>query len=76
MQLELRESKTWSGPAGREGLRVRVSSGTVWVTQEADPEDHVLAGPGVFDTRPRGRVVVYALTPATVEVDPEGAPIH
>ncbi len=76
--LELNESKTWSGAAGRDGIQVRVSAGTVWVTQESDPEDHVLAAPCVFDSRPGGRVVVYALTPASVEVLPEheAHPLH
>ena len=27
-----------------ESLRVRMISGTLWVTLEGDPEDHVLAG--------------------------------
>jgi hypothetical protein len=76
MQVDLNQAKTWSGGAGREGIQVRVNAGTVWVTQEADPEDHVLAAPCVFDSRPGGRVVVYALTPARVEVVPEATAVH
>jgi hypothetical protein len=70
MELDLTESKTWSSRSSRQGLQVRVKTGTVWVTQESDPEDHVVAAPAVFEAKKHGRVVLYALTPASVEVEP------
>lgn len=59
-------------PGGR-GLAVRCRSGTLLVTQEGDPLDHVL-GPGdAFRSAPRGLVVVWALSDGAVAVEPPGA---
>jgi hypothetical protein len=77
MDLELGESKTWSTQLGSaDVVRIRVRSGMVWVTQEADPVDHVLAAPDVFESTRHGRLVVFGLTPARVEVVPSSAPLH
>ena len=55
-------------PAGR-GLDVTCRAGTLLVTQEGDPLDHVL-GPGdAFRAAPRGLVVVWALSDGAVAVD-------
>lgn len=43
-------------------------AGTVWLTRESDPEDHVLTAPAVFTSHRRGRLAVEALTRAIVEV--------
>lgn len=52
-------------PRGR-GLSVGCLAGTLVVTQEGDPQDHVL-GPGeAFRAAPRGLVVAWALSPGTV----------
>jgi hypothetical protein len=48
------------------GTRIRAQAGTVWVTEEADPKDHIV-GPG--DTRVverNGRTVIQALQPAWI----------
>ncbi len=59
-------------PGGR-GLAVRCRSGTLLITQEGDPLDHVL-GPGdEFQSAPRGLVVVWALSGGAVAVEPPGA---
>ncbi len=50
MTLDLAQSQTWSAEVGRAGIAVRVASGEVWITRERDPEDHVLAGPGTFES--------------------------
>jgi hypothetical protein len=68
MTVELSESRTWSAEVEPNGLELRVLGGTVWVTQEADPEDHVLGATGRFVTYRAGRVAIQALTPASVEV--------
>ena len=74
MIVELNEAKAWSAEATSD-LEIRVLSGTVWVTQEADPVDHILAGDEVFVARRHGRVAMQSLTPARVEVA-SAAPHH
>jgi len=75
MMLNLSQSQTWSAEVGRAGIEVRVASGEVWITRERDVEDHVLAAPDTFDSTSKGRLVVYAFSPARLEVKPlvEGA---
>jgi hypothetical protein len=68
MMLDLSQSQTWSARVGRAGIEVRVASGDVWITRERDGEDHVLTGPDTFDSTWRGKLVIYALSPAKVEV--------
>jgi hypothetical protein len=70
MMLDLTQSQTWSARVGRAGLEVRVASGDVWITRERDLEDHVLTGPETFDSTWKGKLVIYALSPARVEVTP------
>jgi hypothetical protein len=51
------------------GTRIASRLGTVWVTEQNDPEDHIV-GPG--DTRVvahGGRTVIQALQPAWVALD-------
>lgn len=45
---------------GRAGLDLRCQSGLFLVTQEGDPDDHVLAAGDSFRTASRGRVVAWA----------------
>jgi hypothetical protein len=54
-----------------EGLRLRAERGTFLVTQEGDPEDHVLRDRGEVRTGRRGLVVVWALSDGAFEVDDE-----
>lgn len=68
MTLELLEAEAWSTPVGREGLSLRCRSGSMWVTQEGDPEDHIVTAPGRFETRKPGKVAVVALGAARFEV--------
>ena len=68
MTLELREAEVWSIPVGRGGLSLRCRSGMMWVTQEGDPEDHIITFPGRFETRRPGKVAVVALEPTRFEV--------
>lgn len=70
MMLDLSQSQTWSAEVGRAGIEVRVASGEVWITRERDREDHVLTGPDRFDSAWRGKLVLFALSPARVEVTP------
>lgn len=68
--VELNEARAWSMVAESAGLELRVLSGTVWVTQAADGQDHVLTAHGAFVTAHAGRVAVQALTPARIAVTP------
>ncbi|HET6412626.1 MAG TPA: DUF2917 domain-containing protein [Anaeromyxobacter sp.] len=70
MMLNLSQSQTWSTEVGRAGIEVRVASGEVWITRERDVEDHVLAAPDTFDSTSKGKLVVYAFSPARIEVKP------
>jgi len=51
------------------GLRLRAERGTFLVTQEGDPEDHVLRGTDEVRTARRGLVVVWALSAGALDVD-------
>ncbi len=55
-------------PGGR-GLALACRSGTLLVTQEGDPLDHVLRAGDAFESAPRGLVVVWALSDGAVAVD-------
>ncbi|HZZ84251.1 MAG TPA: DUF2917 domain-containing protein [Anaeromyxobacteraceae bacterium] len=68
--VELAEGTAWSARGPRRGVAIRCERGTVWITVEGDPEDHVLAAPGVFETHGRGRVAAQALERARITVLP------
>ena len=75
MTLELSEAQAWSAVVGRAGLVVRVRSGSIWLTREGDPEDHLLGVGQVLESGRRGRLAVLALTPARLEIA-EPASVH
>ncbi len=65
---ELAKDATLRLPRGRNGVVVRAEGGSLVVTQEGDPEDHVL-GPGEEVHLPRGGLAVaWALSPVAVLV--------
>jgi hypothetical protein len=68
--LELADSHAWSAEVGRAGIVIRLLSGTVWLTREGDPEDHVLSAPAVFTSSRRGRLALVALGPARLATEP------
>jgi hypothetical protein len=78
MIVTLSEAEAWSTMVGAEGILVRVIAGEVWLTREGDPEDHVVAAPGVFRSERRGRLAVQALAPARLEAASlrSGAALH
>lgn len=61
-------AEAWSTEVPPGGLEVRVLRGTVWVTMERDPEDHVLVAPATFAAPAGGRLAMEAFTVADVEV--------
>jgi len=58
---------------GRGGLVLTSRAGTFLVTQERDPEDHVLEPGGEVRTAGRGVVVVWALSDGAIGVEPARA---
>ena len=55
-------------PGGRAGSWIRVEAGSVLVTREGDPEDHVLQAGAEIRLPGRGLAVAWALEPSRVEV--------
>jgi hypothetical protein len=47
-----------------EGVRIQARSGTVWVTEEDNLEDYIVASGEAFVIDRPGRTVVQALAPA------------
>jgi hypothetical protein len=76
MLLDLANAQTWSAEVGRAGIDVRVRSGEVWITRQRDEEDHVLHAGDELKSDWRGKLVVYALSPAALEVAPLSALLH
>jgi redox-sensitive bicupin YhaK (pirin superfamily) len=68
VSLENDEVFTLSGDQ-RETL-VQVVSGSLWVTQEDDPEDYRIAEGGVFEISCTGRVVLQGLPAAKFRLAP------
>jgi hypothetical protein len=68
MDLALGENKTWSTRVRGPSVEVSCLSGTVWVTCEGDPEDHVLSEGVTFVTSRKGRLAMMAFRPARVRV--------
>jgi hypothetical protein len=58
---------------GRGGLVLTSRAGTFLVTQERDPEDHVLEPGGEVRTAGKGVVVVWALSDGAIGVEPARA---
>lgn len=51
-----------------EGTRILARSGTVWVTEEGDQEDHIVDAGDVLIVAHPGRTVVQALAPAWISL--------
>jgi DNA-binding PucR family transcriptional regulator len=72
MTKHLAAAEAWSTELNHHHqVEIRVLAGTIWVTQESDPVDHVLEAPAVFTTDHAGRVAMQALTAADVAVEPQ-----
>jgi len=52
------------------GLRLSCVRGDLWITVDGEPEDHVLAAGESFEPTSTRRVIVYALQPAVLRVQP------
>jgi hypothetical protein len=69
-RLVLRTGEVWSGRGPAAPACVRVQSGTVWVTEEGDPEDHVLCEGEAYRARGDGLVVIEAVEDAVLILRP------
>ena len=52
-----------------EGLCIRARSGTVWVTEEGDLDDHIVRAGAMRVVAHPGRTVVQALAPSWISLD-------
>ena len=50
------------------GLRILARSGTVWVTEEGDPRDHIVRPGDTLIVARGGRTVVQAIDPAWISL--------
>jgi hypothetical protein len=66
--VSLGEDATWSAQVARPGVEIRCLSGSVWLTREGDPEDHVLTSGASLVSGRAGRLALLALEPARVQV--------
>ena len=67
---ELRDNATLKLVPDRGGLVIASRAGTFVVTQERDPEDHVLEAGAEVRMAGRGAVVVWALSDGAIVVEP------
>jgi hypothetical protein len=65
LTLETGQVVTLDGAAGR---RISARFGSVWVTEEGNAKDFVLAGGETLVVKGRGRTVVQALQPSYITI--------
>ena len=51
------------------GTRIRVASGVLWVTEENNPDDHVLLPGDAIDLAEKGTAIALAHRPARVVIE-------
>ena len=68
LNLELELDRTWSVVANGSGIVVCCDAGVVVVTCEGDAEDHVLSAGAAFVAARSGRLAIWALQPARLQV--------
>lgn len=56
----------WPAPANVRAIRC--VAGLIWITQEGDPRDHVLAAGQSFMSDRSGKIVVQAMDDSTIRV--------
>ncbi len=67
--LELPAGEAWSSETPRGGVDIACDRGTLWITVEGDPEDHVVVAPHHFEAA-HGRVAALALENSHLAVSP------
>jgi hypothetical protein len=73
LEVELATHATHALRVGRQEVLVECVAGSVWITCEGDPEDHVLAAGERVRTARRGRLVTLALEAARLHITTRAA---
>lgn len=69
LSLHLKPRQIVSLPhPGGDGVSVRVTRGSVWITQDRDSKDVVLESGQSHASRRRGQLLIYGLQDADVEI--------
>ena len=66
-EIHLAAHEVWSIQEAVPGLQIVCKQGIVWLTQSNDPHDHILNPAQQFLATRRGKLVVQALTAATIK---------
>jgi len=53
----------------RVGQRIRCTAGSIWITQDGDPKDHILAQGQIFCADRRGLLLAYAFKRSRLTVE-------
>jgi hypothetical protein len=53
----------------RVGARIRCVAGSLWITQDGDPKDHILAQGEIFCADRRGLLLAYAFERSRLTLD-------
>jgi hypothetical protein len=68
MEILLPENETLSIDPVPENLRIVCRSGRIWLTQSGDSRDFLLRAGESFSASQRGRIVLWALAAAQVDI--------
>jgi hypothetical protein len=69
VEIRLSAGRLWSGNNHSRPAAVRCLQGIVWVTQENDRDDSILAAGETFVPDHRGVVVAQAMRDALIQID-------
>jgi hypothetical protein len=68
MEILLAENETMSIDPVPENLRIVCRSGRIWLTQSGDSRDFLLRAGESFSAAQRGRIVLWTLAAAQVDI--------
>lgn len=66
MKINLSKNETFFINENARDVSIRCNSGSLWVTQPNDEQDHILRNGEVFTTTQKGKVVVLAIRDSIV----------
>lgn len=67
--IRLATGECWS-PQASQPVTLLCTEGTFWWTQAGDAHDHLLCAGELLTVSPRGGIVLQALTPAALRIEP------
>ena len=68
MEIHLKKNELLAFAGTSQKLRVSCLTGTVWLTQQSDQNDHILLAGTSFSVNCKKMIVIVALTPSTATV--------